>query len=156
MINNKTQVESDTDTNTKQPQSIFAKNTKTKKKNEKNEKTESTRNKKKNEIDSLSDSDYEDNENENGEAQMILSLKDIESNIPPDAVKNPIVQLQRTHTEWRWRFFDLKGRKLIEISKKSPNKERIYMDNTGKWVSFVLKGNWDQFLVDTRYYYMDK
>ena len=62
--------------------------------------------------------------------------------------------LQKTHTEWRWRFFDIKGRKLIEISKQNPNENRIYMDNMGKWISFTLDNSWDQYVVDIKYCYV--
>jgi hypothetical protein len=151
------------DQNKSQHISIFVKRETEKKKKKKpyenkNECRQTTDNnkKKKNEIDSLSDSDdcgiidgYEN--------QMILSLQDIINSIPSNSVKGPNSNLQKTHTEWRWRFFDIKGRKLIEISKlppSSPDTQRIYMDNTGNWVKYTLKGNWNQFLIDTRYCYI--
>lgn len=107
-----------------------------------------TERKKNNEIDSLSDTD-----NEETYEHMVLSYGDIIKTIPSTATKQPNPDLQKTHTEWRWRFFNLKGRKLVEITKKSPSSDRIYMDDTGRWVTFDLKGNWEQFLVDSRYYY---
>jgi hypothetical protein len=110
--------------------------------------------KKINPIDSLSDPENQDtNEQESG--QMILALNDILATIPGEAESHPDPKLQKTHTEWRWRFFDLKGRKLIEISQKKPNSNRLYVDNTGKWINFELRGNWDQFLVDTKYCYIE-
>lgn len=106
---------------------------------------------KKYDIDSLSDSD----EDYDDESCMILSLQDIIKSIPATATKIPSTDLQKTHTEWRWRFFDLKGRKLIEISKMIPKSKRIYMDNKGKWTEYTLKKEWDKFLVDTRYCYVE-
>lgn len=103
------------------------------------------------EINSLSDD--KDNIDQN-ETNISLSLNDIIKSIPLTATKHPNVRLQTNHTEWRWRFFDIKGRKLIEISKKDPNSERVYMDNTGKWIlNSELKDNWDKFLTDTKYSY---
>lgn len=82
-----------------------------------------------------------------------LSFDDIIKSIPADATKNPNPHIQKDYTEWRWRFFDLNGRKLIEISKKLPSGERICIDNTGKWKPFELDNNWDQYLIDTKYSY---
>lgn len=101
-------------------------------------------------IDSLSDTDEQTEQR--GE-EMILSIKDISQSIPMTSYSSPNPELQKTHTEHRWRFFDLKGRKLIEISRQSPGRDRIFVDNKGNWINFELKGNWDQFLIDTRYYY---
>lgn len=108
-------------------------------------------------INNLSDYDELDQKQKNQRydqrCEMTLSLNDIIKAIPENATKHPLEHLQKDHTEWRWRFFDLKGRKLIEISKKSPNCDRIYVDNTGGWTQCELKGNWDKYLTDTRYCY---
>lgn len=85
--------------------------------------------------------------------QMTLSLKDIIESIPTNAVTKPILNLQSTHTEWRWRFFDFNGRTMIEMSKLSPFTDRQYMDNKGKWISYDLDNNWDKYVVDIKYYY---
>jgi hypothetical protein len=120
---------------------------------------ENNKSKRKTDIDSLTDDDdefYGANTTSsviNQVLQMSLALEDIMKAIPTNATKLPDSKLQSTHTEWRWRFFDLKGRKLIEISQKKPNEERLYMDNKGKWTKFNLKGDWDKFLTDIRYSY---
>lgn len=115
---------------------------------------------KKYDIDSLSgsddDQDDDQDDNENDESYMVLSLQDIIKSIPTTATKTPSHDLQQTHTEWRWRFFDLRGRKLIEISKMTPGSKRIYMDNRSKWTEYTLKKEWDKFVVDTRYCYVEK
>lgn len=117
--------------------------------------TEKTKSKKsKQVIDSLSDSD-ECYEQKNSTGEMVLSIQDISQSIPQKSYRKPNPDLQSTHTEHRWRFFNLKGRKLVEISVKVPGKERIYVDNKGRWIGFRLKGNWDQFLTDTIYYYAE-
>lgn len=111
------------------------------------------------EIDSLSDSDDEQNDDDRyvdgeNESYMVLSLQDIITSIPQNAISLPSDELQKTHTEWRWRFFDLLGRKLIEISKMPKNRNRVYMDNKGQWTEYTLKKEWDKYLVDTRYCYV--
>lgn len=111
--------------------------------------TECKKPEKKHNVDSLTDSD------DNDESQVILSHQDIIKNIPKGAINQPNPILQKTHTEWRWRFFDLEGRKLVEISKLDPKKGRTYMDNTGKWIKYTLVENeWDKFLVESKYCYI--
>lgn len=100
-------------------------------------------------INSLSDSDDELEE----EQCENLTLQEIISSIPQSATKVPNIELQKTHTEWRWRFFDLRGRKLIEISKISPNDSRMYKDYKGNWIKHNLEQEWDNFLTDSRYCY---
>lgn len=132
--------------------SIFSKN----EKKNKTIKTPKDRNESKIGIDSLTDENKEqsnDDEENNKEQQISLSFSDIINSIPKNATKCPNMTLQKDHTEWRWRFFEIKERKMVEISRKDPNKERIYMDNTGKWTNYSLEGNWDKFLIDARYSY---
>lgn len=111
-------------------------------------------------IDSLTDDDSEDNTNL--DTYIVLSFNDIIQSIPKNSVKIQNPDLWITHTEWRWRFFDLNGRKLIEISKLPQSSasgyptKRLYMDNTGKWSESTLKGYWDQFLVDSWFYYVQE
>jgi hypothetical protein len=107
-------------------------------------------------IDSLSDSCEDQDDEENNESCMVLSLQDIIKSIPSSATKSPSQHMQQTHTEWRWRFFDLRGRKLIEISMMHPNSKRVYMNNLGNWTEYTLKKEWDEFLVDTKYCYVEK
>jgi hypothetical protein len=85
---------------------------------------------------------------------MVLSLQDILESIPKNASSEPSPDNSKTHTEWRWRFFNLNGRKLVEISKLSPGEDRIYMDNTGKWSTYSLKKDWDQYITETKYCYV--
>ena len=82
-------------------------------------------------IDSLTDSDN-DNEpnntdnidNTDDNAYMVLALQDVIKSIPDSASNTSSPSLLLTHTEWRWRFFDLGGRKLVEISKLYPRSNR--------------------------------
>jgi hypothetical protein len=112
----------------------------------KNEKTNN------NMIDSISDND---NQNKSVDQVMVLSLADIKKSIPHDAHTTAQPNLMKTHVEWRWRFFDIKGRKMIEISRVSPNTKRVYIDNKGEWTNDSgLDASWDQYVVETRYSYV--
>jgi hypothetical protein len=90
---------------------------------------------------------------DNTQYLTILSLDDIKKCIPNTAsnIYNP--ELLNTHSEWRWRFFNIDGRRLVEISRKEPNKQRLYVDNTSKWTTYTLDKSWDIYVVDVRYYY---
>jgi len=87
--------------------------------------------------------------------ETILCLGDIKKSIPDSATNQPDPVLSKTLTEWRWRFFDVEGRKLIEISRKEPNNDRFYIDNTRRWTRFTLDASWDKYIVGTKYYYAD-
>lgn len=86
--------------------------------------------------------------------QMILSLEDIKKSIPKNALSNPDPKLLTTHTEWRWRFLNIGDRKLVEISRKNPNGQRTYIDNTGKWINISLDQEWDKYVVGIKYVYV--
>jgi hypothetical protein len=116
-------------------------------------------------IDSLSDSDNDNDnnndndsyyENKNDQNNKVLNLADILNVIPADHSKEPNNELQKTHIEHRWRFFNINGRKIIEISKKKPNEQRLYVDNTnGEWITHnELDIEWNNFLVDVKYCYV--
>lgn len=109
----------------------------------------------KNQIESVSDSEpYNNQPQQQDQCEMILDINDIMKTIPENALISSNNELGKTHTEWRWRFFNLKGRKLIEISKKNPNEDRMYVDNTGTWVHYNGTNQWDKFLVKTMYHYV--
>ena len=82
-----------------------------------------------------------------------LSRNDILEAIPFGSVAVEDTILQKTHTEWRWRFFNINGRKLIEISKKNPCSIRFFLNRDGKWMNYDDKNIFDMFMTDTLYYY---
>ncbi|VBB18534.1 hypothetical protein YASMINEVIRUS_997 [Yasminevirus sp. GU-2018] len=102
------------------------------------------------------DNAHKDNSVERSEYadMMVLSLEDIKRSVPPNASKVPLPEMQKTHTEWRWRFYNIEGRKMVEISKRDPNKNRVFIDNTGRWINFSLDASWDKYVVDTRHCYV--
>lgn len=96
-------------------------------------------------------------ENEDrGIEHMTLSITEIQKSIPIGASDKPNSELEKTHTEWRWRFFNMEGRNLVEISQKKINNNRIYIDNTGKWIYFELDNNWEQYITESKYFYVNE
>jgi hypothetical protein len=56
--------------------------------------------------------------------------------------------------EWRWRFFNINNRKLIEISYlDSNNGKRIYTDYSGNKIEYDLDNKWDAYLTKILYAY---
>lgn len=102
-------------------------------------------------IDSVSDDESHENEN----CEMVLNINDIMKTIPNNAMTKPNIDMGKIYTEWRWRFFNVKGRKLIEISKKHPHNDRLYVDNTGGWIQYTNTNEWDKFLVNVMYHYVE-
>ena len=82
-----------------------------------------------------------------------LSATDIKKIIPDNAVDEINQNLQLTHIEWRWRFFNINKRKLIEISKKSYTDDRLYVDNSGAWIRYQMTDKYDKYVIRTLYYY---
>jgi hypothetical protein len=85
----------------------------------------------------------------------ILDYNDILKEIPNNCSNCEIKELQKTHTEWRWRFFTINCVNFVEISNKQPNKNRMYMDNTGEWVNYNVNEKWKKYLVKSKYYYIN-
>ena len=83
-----------------------------------------------------------------------LVYGDIKNTIPVQSTSSVDLEKQKTHTEWRWVFYTINGRKMIEISKKDPNKNRTFIDNTGLWINFPLDTSLDKYIVDAYYYYV--
>lgn len=92
------------------------------------------------------------------ETYTILDFKDITTNIPKNASKKRRSDNTNCtdYVEWRWRFFNIEGRKMVEISYKTKNGSRIYTDYTGKTISYDLDSKWDVYVVNTLYAYTTK
>ncbi len=84
----------------------------------------------------------------------ILSIDEIRKIIPENTTNTQNLDLQKTHIEWRWRFFNFKGRNLIEMSKKHPQFEREYVDNSGHWIKYNYEESWDKYLKACVYHYV--
>jgi len=98
------------------------------------------------------DENDENNNNENN--RVVFSYDDIIKSMPTNTVNKPDINLSKTLTERRWRFFKYGDRKLIEISKKEPMKERLYIDILGNWIQFDVPKIWDTYLVLEKYCYV--
>lgn len=97
----------------------------------------------------------------NVESEYIkLSEHDINTIIPKEAKNKKDVNLSKTHTEWRWRYFminvDKKDKKFIEISTKMVDKDRIYKTRDGKWSKYNMSPEWDKYVIKEKYYYCKK
>jgi len=84
-----------------------------------------------------------------------LSKEEILGSIPENALKTTDSELSKTHIEWRWRIFEIPNRpnKLIEISFKKPNNERMYINKSGSWTNSEVGNEYDKFVVDEYYTY---
>ena len=86
-----------------------------------------------------------------------ISKKNILGSIPKNALLKPNNDLQLTHTEWRWRIFEIPTKKnqLIEISYKKPTENRMYTNKSGDWVESTVDEKFDEFVIMEFYAYSD-
>ena len=87
--------------------------------------------------------------------RKILSKDEILASIPKNALKEKNTEHTLTHDETRWRIFQLPNHEneIIEISKKKPNEERLYMNQNGSWILYDGDDKFDVYVVDEFYYY---
>ena len=83
-----------------------------------------------------------------------LKYDDIKKSIPSKALSERNINLEKTHIEYRWRFFNINGRKLIEISRKIPNEERLYTNNANEWIKEYVDSKLDIYVCEEYYYYV--
>jgi len=82
-----------------------------------------------------------------------LSISEIEKSIPSNSLNKPDPNLQNTHTEWRWRFFNINDSKKVEISKKDPLTKRQYKLPNGEWIEYDMDNYYDKYVYKSCYYY---
>jgi hypothetical protein len=89
---------------------------------------------------------------------VILSRRDVANMIPKECLKQKNLELMKTKIEWRWRIFKFQDREheIVEISQKKPNKKRLYINNKGEWVEFVVSEDYDVFVIHEYYHYIDE
>jgi len=62
--------------------------------------------------------------------------------------------------EIRWRFIGIpinnEIKKMVEISRKTPNKEREYLDKDMNWSHSEVDPIFDRYVIEEYYYYSDK
>ena len=86
--------------------------------------------------------------------EIIIKKDDLSKIIPTDSLEEENQILNKTLTEWRWKLFEINGKSYTEISKKEVDKERLFKNKYGLWVSTSpIDNNFDEFLVKKYYYY---
>jgi hypothetical protein len=90
------------------------------------------------------------NERDNG---IRLKNEDIYKLIPKGASDKENIELAKTNEEWRWRFFNINGRKMVEMSRKKPNSNRIYINQNGELYDYKMSNEWDKYVTKIIYYY---
>jgi hypothetical protein len=87
---------------------------------------------------------------------VTISKLKLDAMIPAAAYTEPINDLLKVCTEWRWRIFKFPQSNNIEISKKAPNEERLFKTKFDEWVHFEYD-NFDEkykkYLLISYYYY---
>ncbi len=51
-------------------------------------------------------------------------------------------------------FFNINNRKLVEISRKKPNEERLYTNSNNDWVTETVESKLDIYVIEEYYYYV--
>lgn len=91
----------------------------------------------------------------NNDTTTILSERNLLSSIPTGAIECENCSLKNTCTEWRWRFFNINEKKMVEISKRHPDGQQLFINNNGKWIKYIDDNNWNNFLTKIIYYYAE-
>jgi hypothetical protein len=93
----------------------------------------------------------------NNKSQIILVEEELLSLIPKEATNYQNIELAKIMVEWRWRIFDIPGKKnkMVEISYQNVKNPRMYMDKYGKWVERVVSDEFDKYVVQSYYCYTD-
>ena len=74
------------------------------------------------------------------------------SSIPENYYNAEQPDLKKNNTEWRWRIFNIKGKKYIEISYQDVNSERLYYDRE-QFVSLYIDPSLDKYIEKEYYCY---
>jgi hypothetical protein len=87
----------------------------------------------------------------------ILNSNDLMRSIPQTATtkKKNMNQCTDNSIEWRWRFFNINGRDMIELSYATLSSKRIYTDYMGNKIEYELDDSWDKYVVQTLYDYVN-
>jgi len=85
-----------------------------------------------------------------------LQENEILESIPDDALENEDVKLASQNTEYRWRILELPNRenKIIEISYKNPDEDRLFMSHSGKWIKYDNTEQFEQYVIRKYYSYV--
>ena len=82
-----------------------------------------------------------------------LSYDSIIENIPEPHFKSRI-PANKDLIEWRWRFYNINNKKIVEISYYNPKtNERTYINSKGEYVKRDIPKELEVFIIEEYYYY---
>jgi hypothetical protein len=86
-----------------------------------------------------------------------LTYTNILQTIPPNKVTDRNIELLNNgKTEWRWRFLKFENRFVTEISYlKKDMSNRLFFNKNGQWIEREIDPIYDEYVVETYYYYTD-
>ena len=64
-------------------------------------------------------------------------------------------KLKELYTEWKLVTYIINNNEYIEISKKTKNNKRLYMNNNGDWVVYNVPKKYNKFITCIKYAYSD-
>lgn len=84
-------------------------------------------------------------------SKCCVNVRNVYKTIPKDSFKEP--HDNKTKTEWRWRFLQFGPSIKVEISKKKPNEDRLYLNGKNEWVKRDIDLRFDKYVTKSYYYY---
>ena len=85
-------------------------------------------------------------------AEILKTIPENSYSVPQPDKQNKV--------ETRWRFLNIPSTKnnkfVTEISKKTENTERLYLNKYKKWVPYFVDPIFDQYVVKQYFYYSDQ
>lgn len=101
--------------------------------------------------------DNKDNKSaENNDSNVnTVDMKLMLDTIPAGCVTKQNVESAKTKCEWRWLFYKINNRYVVELSYQDVNHVRLYLSGSGKWISEDQKklDKYKQYIVKELYYY---
>lgn len=94
------------------------------------------------------------NQSEFPKEEHKLCKDSIQLSIPENSVNTPDLEMEKTQTEWRWRFLKFGNKEVVEISFKKPTDlQRTFMNKFGDWVKTDIGKTYDTYVIKEMYNY---
>lgn len=87
--------------------------------------------------------------------QPIIKREQLMEIIPPNTYDRPNSEMIAHMIEWRWRFFNIDGHDFVEMSQKYHDNDRLYVDGNGNLCKKTIGDEWDQYIIDEKYFYAE-
>lgn len=87
--------------------------------------------------------------------ESICQLDVLNNNLPKEFYNEPQLNKQKDYTEWRIRHFLINKKRIVEISYLD-NDKRLYLNKNNEWVERNVSTEFDQYVIETKYYYTSK